>query len=137
MNNNIFPIVCIGEEVYELEDYLGKNYIEIETLLETKYGLVVTIEKKEPTDNSKDYNEQEIIIRKKKEVIMESLIKFFPLLPAEKDTTKLILAIALYVFVPTPVCVLIASVLCLTLSKQGKEFGILISIAVSMPVVPL
>ena len=51
----------IGEEVYELEDYLGKNYIEIETLLETKYGLVVTIEKKEPTDNSKDYNEQEII----------------------------------------------------------------------------
>ncbi|MBQ3511093.1 MAG: Stk1 family PASTA domain-containing Ser/Thr kinase [Bacilli bacterium] len=51
----------LGEEVYELEDYTGKNYIEIETLLETKYSLEVTVEKKEPTDNTKDYDDQEII----------------------------------------------------------------------------
>ena len=51
----------IGEEVYVLEDYTGKNYIEVETLLETKYSLEVTVEKIEPTDNTKDYDEQEII----------------------------------------------------------------------------
>ena len=51
-----------GEEVYEIEDYTGKNYIEIQTILETKYGLEVTVEKKEPEDaDKKDYNEQEII----------------------------------------------------------------------------
>ncbi len=41
-----------GEDTIELEDYTGKNSIEIKTLLETKYGLVVTIEKKEVTDSS-------------------------------------------------------------------------------------
>lgn len=51
----------LGEEVYEIEDYTGKNYIEIQTILETKYGLKVTVEKKEPTDNDKEYDEQEII----------------------------------------------------------------------------
>ena len=51
----------LGEEVYEMEDYTGKNYIEIQTILETKYGLKVTVEKKEPTDNDKEYDEQEII----------------------------------------------------------------------------
>ena len=51
-----------GEEVYEIEDYTGKNYIEIQTILETKYGLEVTVEKKTPEDvDKKDYNEQEII----------------------------------------------------------------------------
>ena len=51
-----------GEEVYEIEDYTGKNYIEVQTILETKYGLEVTIEKKVPEDiETKDYNEQEII----------------------------------------------------------------------------
>lgn len=49
-----------GEEVFELEDYVGKNSIEIKTLLETKYGLVVKIEKKDATDN-KDYDDDEII----------------------------------------------------------------------------
>ena len=49
-----------GEETYELEDYIGKNSIEIKTILETKYGLEVTIEKKDPTDN-KEYDEDEII----------------------------------------------------------------------------
>ncbi len=52
----------IGEEVYEIEDYTGKNYIEIQTILETKYGLKVTVEKKVPADlKEKEYDEQEII----------------------------------------------------------------------------
>ena len=52
----------IGEEVYEIEDYTGKNYIEVQTILETKYGLKVTIEKKVPADlKEKEYDEQEII----------------------------------------------------------------------------
>ena len=50
-----------GEETFEIEDYTGKNYIEIQTILETKYELVVKIEKKEITDNSKEYDEQEIV----------------------------------------------------------------------------
>lgn len=50
-----------GEETFKIEDYTGKNYIEIQTILETKYGLKVSVEKKEPSDNDKDYDEQEII----------------------------------------------------------------------------
>ena len=48
-----------GKATYTLEDYTGKNYIEVQTILETKYKLIVTIEKKD-VDNS-DYDEQEII----------------------------------------------------------------------------
>ncbi len=51
----------LGEDVYEIDDYTGKNYIEIQTILETQYGLEVTIEKKEPSDNTKEYDKQEII----------------------------------------------------------------------------
>lgn len=51
----------IGEETYEIEDYVGKNYIEVQTILKTQYGLKVNVEKKEPADNTKDYDEQEII----------------------------------------------------------------------------
>lgn len=51
----------IGEDTYEIEDYTGKNYIEVQTILKTQYGLKVTVEKKEPTDNTKEYDEQEII----------------------------------------------------------------------------
>lgn len=43
-----------GPKTYELEDYKDKNAIEIKTLLETKYGLKVTIEKKDPGDDDKD-----------------------------------------------------------------------------------
>ena len=50
-----------GEEVYEIEDYTGKNYIEVQTILERNYGLNVIVEKKEPTDSDKEYDEQEII----------------------------------------------------------------------------
>lgn len=48
-----------GEETFKLEDYTGKNYIEIQTILETKYELEVTIEKKDVTESK--YDEQEII----------------------------------------------------------------------------
>lgn len=52
----------VGEEVYIIEDYLGKNYIEVQTILETKYNLVVKVEKKDVTDTAdKEYQEQEII----------------------------------------------------------------------------
>lgn len=53
-----------GEEVYIIEDYTGKNYIEVQTILETNYGLKVSVEKREPQDNGdeeKEYDEQEII----------------------------------------------------------------------------
>ena len=50
-----------GEETFPLEDYTGQNYIEVKTILTTKYGLKVTVEKKEVTDNDKEYDEQEII----------------------------------------------------------------------------
>lgn len=49
-----------GSEVYEIENYIGKNYIEVKTILENNYGLNVVIEKMEPEDD-KEYGEQEII----------------------------------------------------------------------------
>lgn len=48
-----------GEKTYKLGDYTGKNYIEVQTILETKYKLVVTIEKKDVRDG--DYEEDTII----------------------------------------------------------------------------
>ena len=51
----------IGEDTYEIEDYTGKNYIEVQTILKTQYGLEVTVDKKEPLDKTKQYDEQEII----------------------------------------------------------------------------
>ena len=50
-----------GEETFKLEDYKDKNAIEVKTLLETKYELKVTIEKKEPNDDQKDKDENTII----------------------------------------------------------------------------
>ena len=50
-----------GDESVELEDYTGLNSIEVKTLLETKYGLNVTIEKREVSDKSEKY-EDDIII---------------------------------------------------------------------------
>lgn len=50
----------LGEETYTVEDYTGSNYIEIQTLLKSVYGLEVTIEKKD-VDTTNDYGEQEII----------------------------------------------------------------------------
>ena len=50
-----------GEDTIKLENYVGKNAIEIKTKLEMKYELVVTIEKKEPDDATKEYQNDEII----------------------------------------------------------------------------
>ena len=50
----------IGKKTYEVEDFAGKNYIEVKTLLENVYALKVKIEKKtvELTD---DIDEQMIV----------------------------------------------------------------------------
>lgn len=50
----------LGKETYTVENYTGSNYIEIQTLLKSVYGLEVTVEKKD-VDTSKEYNEQEIV----------------------------------------------------------------------------
>lgn len=50
----------LGEQVYEMEDFLGKNYIEVQTELEKVHNLKVKIEKKDVEDVSK-YDKQEII----------------------------------------------------------------------------
>ncbi len=51
----------IGGGTYKIEDYTGKNYIEIKTLLENVYKLQVQIEKKDVDMEEKDWDEQEII----------------------------------------------------------------------------
>lgn len=50
-----------GEETFEIEDYTGENYIAIQTLLKTQYGLDVTIEKRDVDASDREYDEQEII----------------------------------------------------------------------------
>ena len=51
-----------GENTIKLEDYVGQNANSVKTLLETKYELVVTIEKKEVDANSKEYEDDDEII---------------------------------------------------------------------------
>ena len=50
-----------GKSTIELEDYTGQNSIEVKTVLETKYGLVVTIEKKDVSSDGKDHEDDEIV----------------------------------------------------------------------------
>ncbi len=50
-----------GEETFALDDYTGQNYIEVKTILTTKYALKVTVEKRDIGDSDKEYDEQEII----------------------------------------------------------------------------
>lgn len=50
----------MGNTVYTIEDYTGRNYIEIKTILTTQYGLEVNIEKIDVEDG-KEYGEEEII----------------------------------------------------------------------------
>ena len=57
-NTAITLYESIGNLEYTVEDYTGKNYIEIETLLKNNYGINVIIEKK---DSSGNYGAQEII----------------------------------------------------------------------------
>ena len=51
----------LGDEKIILEDYTGQNANSVKTLLETKYELVVTIEKKELDSADKEYDDDEII----------------------------------------------------------------------------
>lgn len=50
-----------GEKTYTIEDYTGKNYIEIQTELEKVYHLEVTVEKKAVEDGTK-YDDDQLII---------------------------------------------------------------------------
>ena len=50
-----------GEETFEIEDYTGQNYIEVQTILETQYGLDVSVEKRDVDTSDREYDEQEII----------------------------------------------------------------------------
>ena len=56
----------VGEEVYEMENFVGENYIEIQAILENVHKLKVTIEKKDVEDVTM-YDEQEIIEQDKPE----------------------------------------------------------------------
>ena len=50
-----------GEETFEIEDYTGQNFIEVQTILETQYGLDVSVEKRDVDASDREYDEQEII----------------------------------------------------------------------------
>lgn len=51
----------LGDEKIVIEDYTGQNVNSVKTLLETKYELVVTIEKKDLDSADKEYDDDEII----------------------------------------------------------------------------
>ena len=50
-----------GKVAYTIENYIGKNYIEVKTILTNNYGLNVVIEKMEPEDNEDNINPEKII----------------------------------------------------------------------------
>ncbi len=50
-----------GDETFVLEDYTGRNYIEVKTILSTNYGLNVNVEKRDVGSNDEEFGEQEII----------------------------------------------------------------------------
>ena len=50
-----------GKVAYTIENYVGKNYIEVKTILTNNYGLNVVIEKMEPEDNEDNVNPEKII----------------------------------------------------------------------------
>ena len=50
----------LGKEIYVVEDYTGKNSIEVKTLLENVYHLSVKVEEKDG-EAGKEYSQDEII----------------------------------------------------------------------------
>ncbi len=50
-----------GKVAYTIENYVGKNYIEVKTILTNNYGLNVVVEKKEIPEGKEYNDEQEII----------------------------------------------------------------------------
>ncbi len=59
--------ICIyvssGDASFIMEDYSGKNYIEVKTLLETKYNCNVVIEKEKVTDETKYKDKEDLVIK--------------------------------------------------------------------------
>lgn len=59
--------ICIyvssGDASFTMEDYSGKNYIEVKTLLETKYNCNVVIEREKVTDEEKYKGKEETVLR--------------------------------------------------------------------------
>ena len=51
-----------GKVAYTIENYVGKNYIEVKTILTNNYGLNVVIEKMEPEDG-KEYDDEQVVIK--------------------------------------------------------------------------
>ena len=51
-----------GKVAYTIENYVGKNYIEVKTILTNNYGLNVVVEKMEP-EEGKEYNDEQVIIK--------------------------------------------------------------------------
>ena len=51
-----------GKVAYKIENYVGKNYIEVKTILTNNYGLNVVIEKMEP-EEGKEYSDEQVIIK--------------------------------------------------------------------------
>ena len=57
-----------GKVAYSIENYVGKNYIEVKTILTNNYGLNVVIEKMEPEDDEDENLDPEKIIKQDLEV---------------------------------------------------------------------
>lgn len=51
----------LGEKTYTVENLVGRNYIEVSTILKESYGIDVKIEKKQDIDPNQEYDNQEII----------------------------------------------------------------------------
>ena len=50
-----------GKVAYTIENYVGKNYIEVKTILTSKYGLNVVIEKMELEDEEENVDPEKIV----------------------------------------------------------------------------
>lgn len=57
-----------GKVAYSIENYVGKNYIEVKTILTNNYGLNVVIEKIEPENEDEEITDPEKIIKQDLEV---------------------------------------------------------------------
>lgn len=72
----------LGMQSIEIDDYTGRNYIQIKTILETVNGLKVTIEKKDVDLSERDYDEQEIVdqsVKKGEKLVSgDSIILYIP-----------------------------------------------------------
>ena len=61
--SKIVLYISSGEETFELENYSGKNYIEVKTILETKYDAIVLVENEEVSEENKDKYKEDTVIK--------------------------------------------------------------------------